>query len=386
MKSKALYAGSFDPITFGHIDIIRRAAQQFELTVLVANNSTKKYFFSLDERVRLVNMSVRPSLVGAEHVTVAALKDCNMMTTDFAFDQGITAIVRGVRNFTDYDFERMLRDVNISQQNGIETYFLTCDPKYGHVSSTAVKELFTHAGFVHEYVPLWVKQALEAKSGIQIIGVTGTIGSGKNWFCEHLMEADPNIFHLDVDKLAHFILFQSTNLPAHHAVRQQIRDAFPMQSSIMVSEYSYPLTTQERHDLGYQVFADAGKREKLNTIMYPALLTSIRRAMTGKKGVILVNAALLAEFKLTHICNNRVILVSTTEELRKQRLKERGYSEQQIQNRLKSQFTDERKRYHIDAAIERDHYGKILMVHNDENFKISSEEALAQIKGEFGIS
>ncbi len=395
--SRAIIAGSFDPIHFGHIDIIKRAAQAFNLMVVVANNPAKKYMFSLEERVKLVQHSLRPSVLRSgltnvnglplkePIVVVAALNDPNKLLADFAFEYGIKTIVRGVRNWADYDFEKLMRDVNVSQQNGIETYFLSGDPKLSHVSSTAVKELYNHAGFIHEYVPLWVKRAIETKNGAQVIGVTGNIASGKNWFCEHLMAAGQDVMQLDVDKLAHFILFQSVNIPAHQEVRVQIRNTFFLDSSLMVECESDILTEQERAELGNKVFADAGKREKLNAIMYQPLMTAIRRSLAGKKGIVLVNAALLAEFGMTHICNNNVVLVTTTDEIRHQRLLARGLSEEQIKDRLQSQYTDERKHYHISKAIERDHYGKILTVHNDDTYGYAAEQALSDFKDWFGI-
>jgi len=396
-KARAIIAGSFDPIHFGHIDIIKRATQTFNVMVVVANNPAKNYMFTLEERVKMVQHSLRPFVVNSGPtnvngvhlknpiITVVALSDSTKLLTDLAFDYNINTIVRGVRNWADYDFEKLIRDVNVSQQNGIETYFISGDPKLSHISSTAVKELYNHAGFIHEYVPLWVKRAIEVKNGVQIIGVTGNIASGKNWYCDHLMSASEEVSQLDVDKLAQFILFQSVNLPAHQAVRAAIRNTFFLDSSRQVECETDILTEQERVELGNRVFADAGKREKLNAIMYQPLMTAIRRSLAGRKGIILVNAALLAEFKMTHICNNNVVLVTTSDKLRYERLKRRGLNDKQIAHRIHSQYSDERKHYHISKAIEKDNYGKILTIHNDESYGYAAEQALIDFKDAFGI-
>lgn len=362
MKTKAVYAGSFDPVHFGHIDIIRRAARDFDLTVLVANNPGKTYMFSLEERAKMVRIAVRPSVIGDVNVNVAMLKDPHQLTADWAFENNHTVIVRGVRSFADYDSESMIRDVNISQQSGVETYFLKSDQKLSHISSGAVKELFKHAGFIHEYVPLWVKREVERNAGLHIIGITGNIASGKNWICEKLMEEDSNIHHLDMDKLAHFILFKST-VPAHAEVRRKIRETFPF---IEVSPESVtdPLSPSERTFLGNVVFSDAGQREKLNAIMGVPILTALRRALSVKKGIVLLNTALLAEFGLAHICNNQVVLVTTDNATRNARLQGRGLTGEQIKHRLNSQFTDERKKYHLEQQIKKDHYGRIIEVDN----------------------
>jgi pantetheine-phosphate adenylyltransferase len=375
MKTKALVAGSFDPIHFGHIDIIQRAARDFDVTVLVANSEKKKYLFTLEERMNLVRQSATGNF------SVVALNE-NKLTADFAFENNIPVIVRGVRNFSDYDYEKMLRDVNISQQNGIETYFLSGDPKLTHISSTAVKELFTHAGFIHDYVPIRVKREMERKARVDIIGVTGNIASGKNWYCERIFNAASYCHTVDVDKLAHNILFQS-ELPVARAVRQEIRHRFNIQDEGDPSNTA--LSPPERKLLGDRVFSDAGEREKFNAIMYQPLLTSIRQAMKGKTGLILLNAALLAEFKMTHICNHQVVLVTTDNETRTRRMRERGYTEEQIKHRLQSQYTDERKKYHIEQAIKRDNFGKIFHFVNDESSTATEWSMFTQLKQAFEI-
>lgn len=377
MKTKALVAGSFDPVHFGHLDIINRAARDFDLTVLVANSSQKNYMFALDERVKLMRDLLD------KNIFVDSLSG-NKLTVDYAFEHNISVIVRGIRNLADYDYEKMLRDVNLSQQNGIETYFLNGDPKLSHISSTAAKELFRHAGFIHEYVPLLVKREMERKSGVTIIGVTGNIASGKNWYCDKIYNAAPNVYHLDVDKVAHRILFES-DVPAHKHVRMKIREEFNIAEYTPTEFTDDPLTTEERVSLGNMVFSDAGKREKLNSIMYQPLLTEIRKAISDKKGLVLINAALLAEFKMTHICNNNVVMVVTDEETRVRRMRARKYTEDQIKHRISSQYSDERKHYHIMQAIKKDGYGKIFKYQNDGSTETYCNLLYKTLKEEFDI-
>ena len=389
MKTKAIYAGSFDPIHFGHIDVIRRAARMFDLTVLVATNPSKRYLLNETDRIALVRHSVRPEYIGVDGIKVGTIEVPNKLVADVAFENNVPVLIRGVRNLSDYDMEKMMRDVNVGIQNGVETVFLTGDPKYNHVSSTAVKELFTHAGFIHEYVPLWVKQSIEENAGQYIIGVTGNIASGKNWVCSKFMEFDFNAQHLDLDAIAHFILFQSS-VPAHQDIRHKIRVEFIGRHYPFIKrEVDWnPLNEQERKALGELVFQNHSARERLNTIMYPALLTAIRRTIAGKGGIILVNAALLAEFKLTHICNNNIILVTTDPLTREKRLMERGLGEAQISHRLHSQYSDERKKYHIEQAIKKDKHGHIVEVSNPPQWgeKTSLDASdIKIIKSKFGL-
>ena len=146
-----------------------------------------------------------------------------------------------------------------------------------------------------------------------------------------------------------------------------------------------PLSEEDRVLLGNLVFSDAGRREKLNKIMYQPLMTLIRQWLCGKRGLVLVNAALLAEFQMTHICNNNVILVTTPDLLREKRMKARGYTPEQIKHRLESQYTDERKEYHINQAITRDGYGKLETVMNVDSYSISCVDSLATVKRTFDI-
>jgi pantetheine-phosphate adenylyltransferase len=379
MKTKAIYALSADPIHFGHLDIIRRASRDFDLTVLVADNPSKKYLFTLPKRVSMVLHALHCADLQSAVRQVVGLTDPSKLTADYAFENNISVIIRGVRNFSDYDMEAMIRDVNVSQQSGIETYLLKCDQSLGHISSGAVKELFNHAGFIHQYVPLCVKRELEQSSGLYIIGVTGNIASGKNWVCEQLMQADMNITHLDVDKLAHFLLFQST-VPAHGELRRKIRETFPLFGSMERGIFTAPLSQTERANLGSIVFADSGERAKLNAIMGQPIMTALRRTLYGRKGIVLLNSALLAEFYLSHICNNLVVLVTTDDETRKERLKGRGLSDEQIEHRLASQFTDERKRYHLEQSIHKDRFGTIIPVDNSSNVTIDITRLLDDIK------
>lgn len=383
MKPRAIYALSADPIHFGHLDIIERASQHFSLTVLVANDPKKKYLFSLEKRRWLVSSTIDPKW----NVQIAVLPE-GVLTVDYAYENHIPVIIRGIRNPADYDYEKMLRDVNISQQAGIETYFLNCNPKFSHVSSTATKELFKYAGFIHEYVPLTVKKELERQNGVIIIGVTGNIASGKNWFCDFLLrECNTEMHHIDVDKVAHFILSES-NAPVHHSIRQQIRTRFDLiVPNEPVSYGSETLSEMEIKILGNIVFGDPKDREDLNRIMYNPVLTEIRRHLRGKKGIILINSALLVEFGMTHICNNDVVLITTSDEIRIQRMKERGYCNTQIRHRLASQYTDLRKEELLLEQIQEDGCGKIFTYFNgaQNKYPIDPVELLGQFYKTFDL-
>lgn len=142
----AIYPGTFDPITLGHQDIIRRAAGLFgTVIVAVAVAHHKKTMFSLDERLETVREVLKPwTNVRVESFT-GLVRDC-------AVAHGARAMVRGVRSVTDFDFETQLAGMNRALAPDVETVFLTPDSRFQHISSTLVREIATLKGDVAQFV------------------------------------------------------------------------------------------------------------------------------------------------------------------------------------------------------------------------------------------
>lgn len=135
--SIALYPGSFDPPTLGHLDIIQRAAAQFDrLIVCVMYNSAKSGLFTPDERVELLRESLK-GLEGVENVEVD--RDDGLLV-DYARRRGASCVVKGLRSVTDFEYELQMADVN-RKLSGLETMFLTARPGLSFLSSTIVREL-----------------------------------------------------------------------------------------------------------------------------------------------------------------------------------------------------------------------------------------------------
>lgn len=153
----AMYPGTFDPITNGHIDMIRRAAVLFgRVVVAVADNPGKTPLFDDSERIRLA----RESLSDLPNVEVAGY-DC--LTVEFARDHGLGAILRGLRAVSDFEFEFQLASMNRHLDADVETVFLTPTEQYTFVSSTLVREIALLGGDVSEFVPPPVLEALLKK-------------------------------------------------------------------------------------------------------------------------------------------------------------------------------------------------------------------------------
>ncbi len=155
----AVYAGTFDPVTNGHIDIATRAAALFDRVVLaVGARIGKQTLFDVDERVALL----RETLAGLDNVTVEPFTG---LIVDFAREQDATVLVRGIRNPADYQYENQMAITNGRLSPGLETVMLVADPEHAFLSSTLIKEVLNAGGDVSPFVPEQVAVALRAKSG-----------------------------------------------------------------------------------------------------------------------------------------------------------------------------------------------------------------------------
>ena len=147
MKS-ALFTGSFDPITLGHIDVIERAISIFDsITVLVANNPVKKSAFSPEERLDFINRCIKQK--GFINVNAAVH---NGLVADYAKKHGINVIIRGIRSYSDFEYEMAMSSGNRKLCGGIETVFIPVQEKYMYVSSSLVREIAKYGGDILPYV------------------------------------------------------------------------------------------------------------------------------------------------------------------------------------------------------------------------------------------
>lgn len=157
MKS-AIYPGSFDPVTYGHLDIIRRAADIFDvLIVSVLNNKAKTPLFSIEERVNML----REELKDVPNVKIESYEG---LLVDYAKSSGAEVIIRGLRAVTDFDYELQLAQTNRKlSDNEVDTIFLTTDLKYAYLSSSTVREVASFNGDISKFVPEKVAKAVYEK-------------------------------------------------------------------------------------------------------------------------------------------------------------------------------------------------------------------------------
>ena len=160
MSVSAMYPGTFDPITLGHEEILRRAVKLFDKVVvaIAANPGSKEPMFSLEERVELARAAVN-------HIPNVEVVGYKGLTVDFARAEGLTAIVRGLRAVSDFEYEFQLATMNRHLTEEVETIYLTPTEKYTFISSSLVREIARLGGDISEFVSPKVNKALLARLG-----------------------------------------------------------------------------------------------------------------------------------------------------------------------------------------------------------------------------
>jgi pantetheine-phosphate adenylyltransferase len=357
-QSIAVYAFSADPITYGHINIVERMSRCFERCIVgIGRNPLKNYTFSLDVRRQLATQSLK-------HLPNVEVLAFDGMMVDFAYEQGAKVIIKGVRNATDVDYEQTLHLVGVSQEMGIDTHLLFADPKLAHVSSSVVKAMQIEQGFIHDYVPPVVKAAVEAKIANQlIIGVTGLIASGKTNLCTELIKQAQAlsipVHHINIDQIAHELL-EGENIAAtlFDDIKNQLLDLLG-QEILVDGKINRTL-------IATKIFSDLTLLRQFNQILEKPMSMLLRRSLKAKQGVILLDSALLLDVDWLQLINYRCVLCFVNEELQRSRMQERGYSDEQQQQRLLSQYSNSEKEQQIIQAIEKTGYGKLWKI-NTEN-------------------
>ena len=153
----AIFPGSFDPLTLGHLDLIKRGSALFDqLAVAVMDNASKHPLFSLDERVA----QVKEAVSGLSNVSVITSQG---LTVDLMNKIGADYLMRGLRNSKDFEYERDIAAMNQFLDDQVETVFLLADPKYQHLSSSLLKEVTMAGGDISAYLPANINEALKKR-------------------------------------------------------------------------------------------------------------------------------------------------------------------------------------------------------------------------------
>lgn len=159
---RAIYPGSFDPVTYGHLDVIRRAAKMFdELIVSVLNNKVKTPLFSVEERVKILEEAVKD-------IPNVKVESFSGLLVDYAKEKEVHVVIRGLRAITDFEYELQNAQTNVKLSNGeVDTVFLTTSLEYAYLSSSSVKEIASFGGDISMCVPEFVQNLVYEKYGIE---------------------------------------------------------------------------------------------------------------------------------------------------------------------------------------------------------------------------
>ena len=155
--NKAIYPGSFDPVTLGHLDIIERTSKMFDRVIIgVLNNKSKSPLFSVEERVNILEKATKdiPNVI---------IKPFNGLSVNFAKENEAQVIVRGLRAVTDFEYELQMAQTNRVLAPDVDTVFLTTSLEYAYVSSTIMKEVARFGGDLSKFAPPEIIQALHSK-------------------------------------------------------------------------------------------------------------------------------------------------------------------------------------------------------------------------------
>ena len=158
----AIYPGSFDPVTFGHLDVIQRAANIFdELTVSVLNNKEKSPLFSVEERVKILKEATKD-------IPNVKVDSFSGLLIEYAREKGIHVAIRGLRAITDFEFELQISQTNRKLSNGeLDTLFLNTSLEYAYLNSSSVKETASFNGDISQCVPAFVADMIYEKYGFK---------------------------------------------------------------------------------------------------------------------------------------------------------------------------------------------------------------------------
>jgi pantetheine-phosphate adenylyltransferase len=157
MKKIAVFPGSFDPITTGHVEIVRRAVPLFdEIVVAIGQNSQKKYLFSLEQRMTWIRAVFR-------HEPSVRVAYYEQLTAHYCQAIGAKFLIRGLRNAADFDYEKTISQLNDIVGHGLDTVFLISRPHFSHISSTIVREIILGGGDASPFLPQEVTLDLKPK-------------------------------------------------------------------------------------------------------------------------------------------------------------------------------------------------------------------------------
>ena len=339
---RGLVALSADPVTYGHRDLIRGAAEKCnEVIVLVANNERKKggYCFTLKERTSMVERAIREAGIGN-----ARIVGSSGLLIDTYMRENCDRLFRGIRNDKDLDYEREQEQLNCVLHPALKGHveYLEAAENLRLVSSTMVKALVEMHCSVDEFVPLFVKQALEEKLLRQFrVMVTGGISVGKTWVAKQLalraaLHPGKPATHINIDQLLRS--FYDEDSDGAQAVRDELAASF---GPILTPNHR----SVDRAALAAHLFRDGtaaeADRRYVTELTMPHVKRLYREALAGAEGLVIIEWAQAAEMAMGPWANNNVIVVGSKDRAKFAEL--RGISPERLASMDKIQWSADQK-------------------------------------------
>ena len=360
---KGIFPLSADPITIGHLEMMRSARKQCdELIVLIANNDEKSgsYTFTLTERCAMAKRAIQE--YGLNGIRV--MQTTGLMT-DIFMREHCSMVFRGVRHVGDEVAEAEL----VALYSSIYPYiadkfiFLQTPEQFQHISSSQVKHFVRLGVDVSSYVPLFVKVALEQRINRQIkIGITGQLAVGKSFVAtqlvEQLREHGHEAHHIVLDTLLH--QFYNEVSPGAQAVREQLAEKF---GAGMLTTDRRQVNRSQLAEKLFSAETDLNDIHWAQQLVYPHVERLYRDAIASKTGILLIEWAQLVEMNMLSWVNNTVIVVDSP--AHDQLAQTRGLSEDYVQHITRWQWTVDRKQKAIQTDIDQQHYGYLFNYMNE---------------------
>jgi pantetheine-phosphate adenylyltransferase len=346
---------SADPITYGHIDLITRAAACCDdVVAFIGHNDLKSgsYLFTLPERIA---MTVR----AVAHLPNVRVQACDSLLVDIFIREGCDCVFRGIRNETDrvYEAQQLRYNDMILPGFASHTIYLSAASEFTDISSSAVKAFVSHHVDVSRFVPLCVKARLEEEiCGYQLIGITGGIASGKSYVAAELATRLDGI-HLNFDHLLRKLYVEQSR------GAQRVRDS--------LAQWLGPeVLKNEGREVNRTVLAGRmfdpqcpdQLRQQVEALTTPHVFRLYREQLAHARGVVIVEWAQLAQMGLGHLVNNKVVIVDSPD--REQLLTKRGISSEAFCRIAAHQWSTHKQVAHLETVVARDRFGSVTLYEN----------------------
>lgn len=390
LYNRGLVALSADPITYGHLDIITRAAQQCkEVIVLITNNDQKKgsYLFSLSERESFANKAI--ALRNLQNVRVLASEG---LLVDIYLREDCDVIFRGVRDENDRNFESMMMWLHgqILPELQERIVYIPACKELQHVSSSMVKAFVSHDLEVSRFVPVFIQRHMQERmKGQYKLGVTGSIASGKTFICNELAQVLTAEFGIQTHIVNIDILLRKLydeDSAAGRKIRNELVKTFG--SEVVKTEIvdGEDITSVNRSFLSAKFFSDTCSndvRKYFTALTAPHVERLYRQEIAGKRGLILFEWALLAEMNMASWTNHNCLVVESS--CRTSLAVNRGMDASKLQAIASHQLSSDQKIERLAQASKLQDTGMTLVFTNrycpkplSDSFKENDIHSLAQ--------